>query len=176
MIPDTVFIGFDRRTVPGMKIRGNLLRTHDPDILRKACIQGKGKLLSRDPGRGVKYRYISQGMNPGIRSGSPDHLDLLSGQMSDLPVQNLLDGYPVGLQLPAAVVCSVVSYDQSYPFFPDRYGFFLLRLVCHVTSPSCPLGHFLPLLHKKSSCPGTFSPPAAPKEAASGRSFLPHRG
>ena len=128
VIPYPVHIGFLRVTVSRMKIQGHFLRTPDPDILRQAGIQGIGDLLPRDPGHGIEYSHISQSMHSRICPGCADHADLLPEQIGQLPVQHLLDGDPVGLQLPSAVCRTIIGDNEFYPFY--------LILPLHYTSNS----------------------------------------
>ena len=49
----------------------------DADIVRQPLIQGKTKLIPRDPALCVKHRHIPHGMNPGIGPARARHLDRL---------------------------------------------------------------------------------------------------
>ena len=119
-----------------MKIQGYFFGFLDPDIFRQPLIQCKRKLFSRHTHICIENRHISQGMDSCICSAGPHDRGLLSCKIFQAVFQDLLNGDPVWLYLPAAVIGPVIGYSQSDSLHSPNAPFpFLIGFVPVITVP-----------------------------------------
>ena len=99
-------------SVPRMPAGRDFVGPHNNDVLRKPLIQRIRHPLRRNGRRRVKYRHITERVNPRIRPAGADNMDILPCQLRQHTVQHLLNRDPVRLDLPAAVIRTVIGNNQ----------------------------------------------------------------
>ena len=135
-VQDLIFISLLTFPVSGMKIQRHFLGFLDPDIFRQPLVQSKRKLFSRHTHIRIENRHISQSMNSCIRSAGTHDRRLLSRKIFQAVFQDLLDGDPIWLYLPAAIIGPVIGYRQSDSLHSPNTPFpFLTGSVPVITVP-----------------------------------------
>ena len=111
-IADPVDVNLAFHIKAGMKERIDLTDLPNSDIGREKAVDPHQKISLAEAGGGVKMGDLSYGMDPRIRTARTDYPTLLAGHPADRLLDELLNGKPVLLTLPAAVGRAVIFDDQ----------------------------------------------------------------
>jgi hypothetical protein len=79
---------------------GNIRRQFVIDLEKEICVYSQFSAAS-------KMRIKDPGMDPGVGPSTTGNLDLLSKQLAEVFIQDLLDSIGVGLDLPAVVIAAL---------------------------------------------------------------------
>jgi len=112
-VADPVNINLAFHIEAGVKGGIDLPDLPDGDIRREKAVDPHEKIPLAEAGGGVKMGDLAYGMHPRIRPTRTDDPTLLAGHPADGFLENLLDGKPVFLALPAAIGGAVIFDDQS---------------------------------------------------------------
>jgi hypothetical protein len=115
---DAVFVGLAAGAVASVEVFGDGLDCEDADAGGEGTVEGAVKVCCGDRDGEGEGGDLTEGMDAGVGAARALGKDGLAGDTMDCLRECTLDGWQVGLNLPAVVGSSVVGEDG----LPVRHG------------------------------------------------------
>src|SRR5450759_1422730 len=110
--PDPVLIRFRRGVVAGVEVKGRLFHFQYSDIPGQKPVDGLAQIGGRDAVLQIENCDLRKRVDPRVGPSRSHYIDRLAFNFGNDGLDNRLDGHHTGLNLPAVVICAVVSQND----------------------------------------------------------------